>query len=395
MKKNMRKKNIFAISLIAFCSLFAQSQPRIWNIQSIDNAKSLNSEAAKTLIREADKQLTAKIVTIMDKPMTPPSGDKHDYMSMGRYWWPNPKTSDGLPYIRKDGVVNSEIDKLDRNPLSKFTRSVYTLSIAYYLTNDTKYAAKAVENLRIWFINKETKMNPNMNFGQTIPGRNEGKGRGEGVLDTYSFVEMLDGVELLKSSKKLTNKDNQTLNEWFSTYLNWMLTSEIGQEENDAKNNHGVAFDIQVTRYALFVGKEDIARKFINDFPEKRLFKQIEPNGAQPLELARTTAFGYSVFNLTHFIDMATMAKSLNIDIYNTTSADGRSITKAIEFLLPYLGKPQTDFPYQQIRDWEKVQKEFCWVLYRADMFIPVPVYKKLYIQTINSLQKDNNMLLY
>ena len=372
----MRKKNIFAISLIAFCSLFAQSQPRIWNIQSIDNAKSLNSEAAKTLIREADKQLTATIVTIMDKPMTPPSGDKHDYMSMGRYWWPNPKTSDGLPYIRKDGVVNSEIDKLDRNPLSKFTRSVYTLSIAYYLTNDTKYAAKAVENLRIWFINKETKMNPNMNFGQTIPGRNEGKGRGEGVLDTYSFVEMLDGVELLKSSKKLTNKDNQALNEWFSTYLNWMLTSEIGQEENDAKNNHGVAFDIQVTRYALFVGKEDIARKFINDFPEKRLFKQIEPNGAQPLELARTTAFGYSVFNLTHFIDMATMAKSLNINIYYTTSADGRSITKAIEFLLPYLGKPQTDFPYQQIRDWEKVQKEFCWVLYRADMFIPVPVYK-------------------
>jgi len=80
-------------------------------------------------------------------------------------------------------------------------RSVYLLSLAYYLTNDENYAAKAVENLRIWFINKETKMNPNMNFGQTIPGRKEGKGRGEGVLDTYSFVEMLDGVELLKTSK--------------------------------------------------------------------------------------------------------------------------------------------------------------------------------------------------
>lgn len=391
----MNKKNILVVSLIAFCISFAQSQPRIWNIQSIDNAKSLNSEAAKSLIREADKQLTATIVTVMDKPMTPPSGDKHDYMSMGRYWWPNPKTPDGLPYIRKDGVVNSEIDKLDRNPLSKFTRSVYTLSIAYYLTNDNKYAAKAVENLRIWFINKETKMNPNMNFGQTIPGRNEGKGRGEGVLDTYSFAEMLDGVELLKSSKKLTSKDSQALNEWFSTYLNWMLTSEIGQEENDAKNNHGVAFDIQVTRYALFVGKEDIARKFINDFPEKRLFKQIEPNGAQPLELARTTAFGYSVFNLTHFIDMATMAKSLNIDIYNATSADGRSITKAIEFLLPYLDKPQTDFPYQQIRDWEKVQKEFCWVLLRANGFLPKPLYKSLYSKYLPSSGKDNNYLLY
>jgi len=60
-------------------------------MQSIDNAKSLNSEAAKYVIREADKYLTTKLVTVMDKPMTPPSGDKHDYMSMGRYWWPDPK----------------------------------------------------------------------------------------------------------------------------------------------------------------------------------------------------------------------------------------------------------------------------------------------------------------
>jgi hypothetical protein len=238
-------------------------------------------------------------------------------------------------------------------------------------------------------------MNPNMNFGQTIPGKYEGKGRGEGVLDTYSFVEMLDGVELLKASKSFKKKDREELNLWFTAYLDWMLTSEIGKEENDAKNNHGVAFDIQVTRYALFVGKEDIARKFITEFPEKRLFKQIEPSGAQPLELARTTAFGYSVFNLTHFIDMATMAKSLNMDVFNAVSPDGRSITKAIEFLLPFLGKPQTEFPYQQIKDWEKVQTEFCWALKRADSFLPTAIYKQKYASRLPASGKDNNYILY
>ncbi len=364
-------------------------------MKSIENARISNSEAAKAVIREADKNLTATILTVMDKLTTPPSGNKHDYMSMGRYWWPDPTKADGLPYIRRDGVVNPEIDKLDRIPLSKFTRNVYTLSLAYYMTNDDKYATKAIENLRIWFVNKETKMNPNMNFGQTIPGRNEGKGRGEGVLDTYSFVEMLDGIELLKSSKKFTKADNEALRDWFSAYIDWMLTSEIGKEENDAKNNHGVAFDIQVTRYALFVGKEDIARKFINEFPEKRLFKQIEPNGAQPLELARTTAFGYSVFNLNHFIDMAKIAKSLYIDVFNATSSDGRNITKAIDFLLPYLGKPQTEFPYQQIKDWEKVQTEFCWVLKRADEFSAKPVYTNIYSKILPASGKDNNYVLY
>ena len=131
------------------------------------------------------------------------------------------------------------------------------------------------------------------------------------------------------------------------------------------------------------------------EFPAKRLFKQIEPNGSQPLELARTTAFGYSVFNLTHFIDMAIMARSLNIDLFNATSDDGRNITKTIEFLLPYLGKPQSEFPYQQIRDWDKVQKELCWQLLRVDKYLSKPIYKSIYNKLLPMTGKDNNYLLY
>ncbi|MFT3753734.1 MAG: alginate lyase family protein [Paludibacter sp.] len=390
----MRKKS-FLLSLIFFFGLLVYAQPKIWNLKNIENARVSPTEASKAIIREADKNLATSLVTVVDKPMTPPSGDKHDYMSMGRYWWPNPNTSDGLPYVRKDGEVNPEIDKLDRIPLAKFTRNVYTLSLAFYLTGNNKYAAKAVDNLRIWFIEKNTKMNPNMNFGQTIPGHLNGKGRGEGILDTYSFVEMLDAIELLKKSATFTKNDRKALNDWFTEYLNWLQTSSIGKEEFEAKNNHGVAYDVQVARYALFVGNEEIAKQMINKFPERRLFKQIEPNGAQPLELARTTALGYSVFNISHFLDMCCIAKSLNIDLYNVKSADGRSISKAIDFLVPFVGKTVEDFPYKQIKEWDKVQKELCWQLYRADNFLPSPTYKNLYNTALSNLQKDNNALLY
>ena len=44
--------------------------------------------------------------SVMDKKELPPSKDKHDYLSYSRYWWPDPDKEDGLPYIRKDGVVN-------------------------------------------------------------------------------------------------------------------------------------------------------------------------------------------------------------------------------------------------------------------------------------------------
>lgn len=372
-----------------------QSQPIIWNGESMAFAKRFNSEAKKLVIRDAEKELVKTITTVVDKPMTPASGDKHDYMSMGRYWWPNPDTKDGLPYIRKDGVSNPELEKLDRVPLAHMTRGVKILSLAYYLTDEEKYADKAIEHLKRWFINKNSKMNPNMNFGQTIPGRNEGKGRGEGVLDTYSFVEMLEGVELLKKSRNYDKKTQQALKAWFEEYLNWLHTSEIGKEEFEAKNNHGTAFDVQVARFAAFVGNEVMAKKIINEFAERRLFTQIEPNGAQPLELARTTAFGYSVFNLSHIIDMCRIAKSYDIELFNVESSDGRSIKKAFDFLVPYVGKTVSDFPYKQIRDWDKVQKELCWELLRADKLISSPLYKGIYTQYLTPNGKDNNNITY
>lgn len=391
-------KNItlmFLLSLFMFSVWTVNGQPHIWNLKNLDKAKILYTQSSELIVRNADKELKKTLVTVMDKGMIPPSGDKHDYISMGKYWWPNPETSDGLPYIRKDGVSNPEIDKYDRGSLGTMAKSVTNLSLAYYLTSDEKYAEKAVENLRIWFIDKGTRMNPNMNFGQTIPGRNNGKGRGEGLIDTYSFVEMLEGIELMKNSPTFTESDGASLTDWFGSFLDWMLTSEIGHDEFEAKNNHGTAFDVQVVRYAMFVGKEYLAKQFINEFPTRRLFKQIEPDGSQPLELARTKAFGYSVFNLTHFLDMCGLAKSLKIDLYDTQSSDGRSITKAIDFLAPYLGKTSDEFPYKQIIDWENAQKGLFWVLYRADSFISNPMYKKLNAKFLGSFENDINVVLY
>lgn len=372
-----------------------QAQTRIWNMKSLQGAKVSNTEVVQSIIQNANKNLTKVIVTVVDKEMVPASGDKHDYMSMGRYWWPDPTKTDGLPYIRKDGVSNPELEKLDRNALGNFANSVESLALAYYVTSDEKYAQKAVENLRIWFLSKETKMNPNMNFGQTIPGRNNGLGRGEGLLDTYSFVEMLDGVELLKASKSFSVGDQEAIKSWFTTYLDWMLTSAVAAEEQNAKNNHGTAFDVQVVRFALFVGNQELATKFCTEFPEKRLFQQIEPNGAQPLELARTTALGYSTFNLTHFLDISQMAMSLNINLLDAKSTDGRGILKAIDFLVPFLGTKLADFPYKQIKEWEGVQQKLCWQLYRVDKMLPQPIYKKYYDSDLKSIKGNSEGVLY
>ncbi len=361
------------------------------NIHSIPNG----NEALKSLIKEADKALTIEITPVTEKSIIAASGDKHDYVSMGPYWWPDPNKPDGLPYIRRDGERNPEIYKLDRYKLDKLFKNIVTLGYAYFFTGEEKYAEKAVGDIRLWFLDEDTKMNPNMNFGQMVPGHTGGKGRAEGMIDTYGFVRMVDCITLLSSSNSFTKKDMEGIKKWFSDFLDWMLTSEIGQDEYNAKNNHGMAFDVQATAYALFSGRNDIASRFIKEFPENRIFKQVEPDGSQPLELVRTIAFHYTLFNIAHMMDMSELAKYTGVDLFSATSPDGRSISKAIEFIKPYLGQPQSAFPYKQIKEWDENQQKLCWILRRATFFKPNQEYDKLFGKYNQTSRSDRQWLLY
>lgn len=361
-----------ALLLLAPCTQ-AQS---IWNPTHLANVKQsihqpFYATAYEGLKAEADRLLDVRPLSVMMKEKTPASGDKHDYMSQARYYWPDPSKPGGLPYIARDGESNPELNKLDRNRLGATANRVTTLSLAWYFSGEEKYAQKATELIRTWFFNKDTRMNPNLEYAQMIPGHNNGKGRCYGVLDSYSFVEMLDAVKLLETSKSFTAKDAKELKAWFGKLLNWILTSPQGQEESRQANNHSTAYDAQVIAIALYTGNLKVAREVINSVPTKRIYTQIEPDGRQPHELRRTLAFGYSQYNLTHLLDIFCMAQKIGLKIDDATSADGRNFYKAMDFLAKYVGKDVKDWPYQQISEWDYKQQEFCKDLYRTSLLNP------------------------
>ncbi len=361
-----------ALLLLAPCTQ-AQS---IWNPTHLANVKQsihqpFYATAYEGLKAEADRLLDVRPLSVMMKEKTPASGDKHDYMSQARYYWPDPSKPGGLPYIARDGESNPELNKLDRNRLGATANRVTTLSLAWYFSGEEKYAQKATELIRTWFFNKDTRMNPNLEYAQMIPGHNNGKGRCYGVLDSYSFVEMLDAVKLLETSKSFTAKDAKELKAWFGKLLNWILTSPQGQEESRQANNHSTAYDAQVIAIALYTGNLKVAREVINSVPTKRIYTQIEPDGRQPHELRRTLAFGYSQYNLTHLLDIFCMAQKIGLKIDDATSADGRNFYKAMDFLAKYVGKDVRDWPYQQISEWDYKQQEFCKDLYRTSLLNP------------------------
>lgn len=328
-------------------------------------------------LRDADKLLDEPDPTVVDKGMTPPSGDKHDYISMGRYWWPNPDTKDGLPYVRRDGHSNPELKKFDRDRLGRFSANLRRLTGAYLLAGRTEHARKMASMLRTWFLNERTRMNPNGTYAQMVPGRNDGLGRPEGILDLYSLIDAVDAATVLERDNLLSKKEMKALRAWFSAYVDWLLTSESGKGEYAAKNNHGIAYDVQTVVYARFAGRDEVARELIETFAERRLEKQIEADGKQPRELARTTAFGYSTYNLTHMLDMCVAARTMGIDLYD--AADG-AIDRAIGYLIPFLGN-QEQFPYKQIKDWRGVEQNFAQQLLRASRLKENAEYRRLYEQ--------------
>ena len=214
--------------------------------------------------RDAQKAMSSGPFSVVTKGATPPSGDKHDYLSQAPYFWPNPKTANGLPYVSRDGERNPEINQItDHHSLDQLESSVETLALAYYFKGDEAYAAKAVSLLRAFFLDSATRMNPNLQYAQFIPGVNTG--RGIGLIETRGLTSVVDAIGLLSGSKALTENDQRGLQDWFGKFLQWMLESKNGHDEAAAKNNHGSYYDVQVASFALFVGKKELAVQVLRD----------------------------------------------------------------------------------------------------------------------------------
>jgi len=381
------KKLLSLLVVLSLSAVLATAQTSIFpevyslNPQLLQSSKKLLSKGDplfrkpfEALIKKADQALTEGPFTVVTKEKLPPSGDKHDYMSMGPYWWPNPNTPNGLPYIRKDGERNPELKKFeDRENIAKLIGAVKSLSLAYYFTENEKYAQHAALLLKAWFLNPDTRMNPNLNFGQSIPGITDG--RAEGLIETVGLIDVVDGIGILKNSKSLSDSDLISLRKWFADYLKWINESTVGKDEIAAGNNHGTWCDAQSIAYALFSQQPEEARRIVETRGYQRLNLQILEDGRQPRELARTLSWNYSNMNLKAFFTLANLAKKIDIDLMNYKSKGIVPLHQALDFLVPYL-KEAKKWENKQIKPME--YDNTCFSLRMGTLNYHDPVYEEL-----------------
>ncbi|MFE4254322.1 alginate lyase family protein [Streptomyces sp. NPDC056910] len=308
--------------------------------QRLDHGDPQLKRSVGDLTARADTWLDQGPWTVVDKPKPAPGGDVHDYLSQAPYWWPSQTpTADnpwGCPYVQRDGQRNPEVDTgTDRQDVEKVFDSTYDLALAWYYTGRKEYAKKAATVLRTWFLDPDTRMNPNLDHAQFIPCKYDG--RAIGIIDfSQSYTSVTDAVALLDTGAPGWSKgDRSAMGEWNKDFLGWLVNSDFGKEEGAAENNHGTFYDMQVAALAYATGDTALARRAALDARTKRIAPQIAGDGSQPQELARTRSWHYSTFDLVAYTRLAAIGRHVGVDLWSYRGPDGQSLFKAVDYLLP------------------------------------------------------------
>jgi hypothetical protein len=349
--------------------------------------------ALKNLVATADETLELSPPSVTEKERQPPSGDRHDYMSLAPYFWPDASKPDGRPYVRRDGERNPESRDPKGNDgprILMMGNSVETLSLAYFFTGDRKYAAHAAKMARVWFLSPDTRMNPNFKYAQAVPGKADG--RPEGILEARHIAVAIDSLGLLADAAVLSDAERKGMVAWLREYVRWLLASPAGREEQAANNNHGTYYDVQVVRLALCLDRKDYARRILNEAKSRRIASQIAADGSQPHELKRTKSLSYSRFNLEALCELATLGEHAGVDLWRYSSPQGSSIRRGIEFVAPYFDEPAKQWPYQQIEEIKK--NDFMPILRCAALAYEAPEFEAI-VEKYPDAKADRFQLLF
>ena len=325
-------------------------------IQSLRHPQTAEDQAMRDwLMEEADHILeTGRVYSVTFNERIPPSGDIHDYYSTGPYWWPNPETEDGMPYIRIDGKFNPERDRVsDRQPFTDMVRDTRIMALAHVLSGKDRYGEHGARLLRTWFLDAETAMRPNLQHAQAIPGVTNG--RGTGIIDTHPIVELVDPIGILIHGGFIDRQEAEELESWMTEFCDWLIASKNGGDERAAKNNHGTAYDMQVAALLWLTRQAEHLRQYLSDVSLPRIGQQIEPDGRQPLELKRTRTWSYCTENLEHFFKLGVIAQKVGIDLFHHTSEEGSNLSRALDFLLPFICDNEA-WPYPQETAWQALR---------------------------------------
>jgi hypothetical protein len=309
------------------------------------------------LVARAELSLGGPLYSVIDKTTLPPSGDRHDYWTVAPYWWPDPESSDGLPYIRRDGdrlpgttMWEPGSERYDRSSLQSMIDETTVAALAGYFTGQERFLARGADLLRCWFLDTKTRMNPHLGYAQVRRGHDRDQGSASGLIDVNDFYYLLDAARLLDREEALTPSESDALRDWFTEYRRWLRQSPQGRAARGSVNNRGTWYEVQVAAIDAYLYDAPGLLETIHRV-QSRLPQQFAPDGSQPEELARTLSLHYCAYNLQGWLVLAAFARRAGQDLWSIRTPQGAGLRVAVTWLLNYLGTP---WPHEQVTEFDR-----------------------------------------
>ena len=287
------------------------------------------------ILRLAAKAMQLKPPAITDHIATNSAGGPHDFFSQADYAWPNPTNKTGLPYISRDGMSNPNVFTYHRMAMRNMKDAVAALAAAYAITGDDQYPRKAAQFIRVFFLDPQTRMNPNLQYAQAVLGSSTGEPYG--IIDTLHLAELAVAVPFLEKSPAFDPAVDAALKQWFADYTRWIMTSKPGIKEMTNPNNHSIACFVQLAAFARYTGGQQVLNLCRDRFKTVLFPNQMTNDGSFPRELKRTKPYGYSIFQADDLSTLCVLLSTPDDDLWKFTLPDGRAPRNAVDFIYPYL----------------------------------------------------------
>ena len=348
-----RRLSIFLLSLPMWARInpaaAADASPKRLGWEELGNTDRIRIHQAA----QAALALAPVSIVKTSSPLSP--GNVNDYYSNGDYWWPNPASADGLPYVRRDGQSNPSNFNDHRLAVRTLRDAVAALAAAAVISgpgNKTqKYLEKMAQLLAVFFVHPNSRMNPHLQYAQAIPGVSQG--RGIGIIDTLHLIEIPLAIEAVAGLPGWSAPISSAVQDWFRSYLQWMLSSANGQDEAKERNNHSVAYWLQVAVFARFTQDKVRMALAAEQFKRNFIGTQMALDGSFPEELKRTKPYAYSLFQLDNMAALCQVLSTPAENLWNFKLADGRSMEKGLAYLAPYIAN-KSQWPYApDVQAWQ------------------------------------------
>lgn len=294
------------------------------------------SDAVDRLVAAADAALAIGSPRVTDKPSPGPSGDRHDFYSIGKYAWPDPERPGGMPYVRVDCRINPEAfgARYDKARWDRLVDEVKTFALAWFFLRDERYASAASERLSTWFVDKETRMSPHFRYCAALPGVHEGMS--SGIIEGAVLLELLDHVALLHDSPSFSNSLRQGLSGWLTDYSAWIRTSDFGREEAAMTNNHGSWWNAQVAGVERVTSSTSQVPLALST-ARRHIEQQIASDGSLPAEMRRENSWLYANYGLLGLVSSVLALGEHAAALWRQETVQGLRLHRAFDFLLPFL----------------------------------------------------------